>query len=165
MKLLKGFVAVVALLALGAFAYALARPAPLAPAVQLTSLKGESIDTSRLRGKVLVVSFWSTTCGICLHEMPDLVERHRALAARGYETIAIATYKDDLERVRELAARKKLPYAIAFDRNASASKAFGDVRLTPTTFVIDRRGRILKRYVGRTPWKEFDALVERALAL
>lgn len=159
-KLLLGALAA---LALGAFAAVLVKPEPRAPAVELKSLDGGPVRTAELRGKVLVVTFWSTTCGICLREMPHLVERHRDLASRGYETIAIATHQDDPGRVRELVARKRLPYTIAFDEDASAAKAFGDVRLTPTTFVIDRQGRILRRYVGRTPWEEFDALVRRAL--
>ena len=146
------------------FAAFLARPLPQAPEVHVTTLAGERIATSELRGKVAVVSFWSTTCGICLKEMPQLVERHRTYSARGYETIAVAVHSDHLGRVRELAGRRRLPYKVAFDADAQAAAAFGNVRLTPTTFIVDRRGRVLKRYVGKVPWPEFDALVEKALA-
>ena len=163
MKLPRLLFGVLAVLALGSFALVLARPEPLVPAVQLTTLSGERISTADLRGKVTVVNFWSTTCGICLKEMPDLAERHRVYAERGYETVAVAIPRDDPARVRELAERRKLPYTVAIDEDAAASKEFGNVRLTPTTFIIDRRGRILKRYIGKTPWAEFDRIVERAL--
>jgi len=163
MKLPRLFFGGLAVLALGSFALVLARPQPLAPVVQLTTLSGERISTADLRGKVTVVNFWSTTCGICLKEMPDLAERHQAYARRGYETVAVAIPRDDPARVRELAERRKLPYTVAIDEDAAASKEFGNVRLTPTTFIIDRRGRILKRYIGKTPWAEFDRLVTRAL--
>ena len=163
MRLPRLFFGALTVLALGSFALVLARPEPLAPAVQLTTLSGERISTADLRGKVTVVNFWSTTCGICLKEMPDLAERHHTYARRGYETLAVAIPRDDPARVRELAERRKLPYKVAIDEDAAASKEFGNVRLTPTTFIIDRRGRILKRYIGRTPWAEFDRIVERAL--
>lgn len=148
---------------LAVFAASLARPLPRVPEVHLTTLAGERIATSTLGGKVAVVSFWSTSCGICLKEMPQLVERHRTYGARGYETIAVAVHSDHPARVRELAGRRSLPYKVAFDADAQAAAAFGNVRLTPTTFIVDRRGRVLKRYVGRVPWAEFDAIVERAL--
>jgi peroxiredoxin len=163
MKLLKLFFGVLAVLALGIFALVLARPEPLAPDTQLTTLAGERLHTADLRGKVTVVNFWSTTCGICLKEMPELVQRHRTFAPRGYETVAVAMPREAPARVRELVERRRLPYKVALDEDAAASEAFGNVRLTPTTFVIDRRGRILKRYVGKTPWAEFDRIVERAL--
>lgn len=146
------------------FAAFLARPVPEAPEVRFATLSGERIATSELRGRVAVVSFWSTTCGACLKDMPQLVERHRKFASRGYDTIAVAVHTDHPARVRELAARRALPYRVAFDADASAAEAFGKVRITPTTFVVDRHGRVLRRYIGRVPWEEFDALVEKALA-
>jgi peroxiredoxin len=161
---MKALVAVLAALALAIFGAFLARPLPGAPEVRFTTLAGERIATSDLRGKVAVVSFWSTTCGVCLKDMPQLVQRHRMFSARGYETIAVAVHTDHPSRVRDVAGRRRLPYKVAFDADAEASRAFGNVRVTPTTFVVDRHGRVLRRYVGKVPWAEFDALVEKALA-
>jgi peroxiredoxin len=149
---------------LAVFVAVLARPLPGAPEVRFTTLAGERIATSDLRGRVAVVSFWSTSCAICLKEMPQLVERHRAFAAMGYETIAVAIHSDHPARVRELAERRRLPYPVAIDAQAEAAAAFGNVRLTPTTFILGRDGRVLKRYVGKVPWPEFDRLVGSALA-
>lgn len=160
----RALVAALAALALGAFAAFLASPLPAAPEVRFTTLAGESFATSDLRGKVAVLSFWSPTCGPCLQDMPHLVERHRRFSARGYETVAVALRTDAPVRVRDVAERRRLPYKVALDAEAEASRAFGNVRITPTTFVVDRHGRVLKRYTGKVPWKEFDALVERALA-
>lgn len=157
------FGAIVAL-ALAAAALMLLRPVPAAPEVHFTSLSGERFSTSDLRGKVTVVSFWSTTCGPCLKEMPDLVARHKRYAPRGYETVAVAIPSDSPHRIRELAYRRSLPYRIVHDADGTATRDFGRIRITPTTFVIDRQGRVLKRFVGKADWAAFDALVEKALA-
>lgn len=154
----------IAALALSVAGWSLLRPTPAAPEVQFTGLAGERFSAADLRGKVTVVSFWSTTCGPCLKEMPDLVARHKRYAMRGYETVAVAIPSDSPHRIRELAHRRSLPYRVVHDADGTATRDFGRIRITPTTFVIDRQGRVLKRFVGKADWAAFDALVEKALA-
>ena len=91
-----------------------------------------------------------------------MVEAHRRFSARGYETIAIAV-RDQPERVAEFAKSRALPYKVVLDADGSIAREFGNIRLTPTTFLIDRNGRVLRRYVGEPDWDEFDRLVEQAL--
>src|SRR5262245_11309395 len=135
-----------------------------APEVRFSALSGETFSTSELRGKVVLVNFWASYCASCLQELPKLVETHQKFAPRGYETIAVAVRKDHPERVAALGASHALPFRITLDRSGEAAKEFGNVRITPTSFLIDRQGRILKRYVGDPDWAEFHRLVERALA-
>jgi peroxiredoxin len=153
-----------AALALAVAGFSFLRPVPAAPEVRFTDLSGERFSTADLRGRVTVVSFWSTTCGPCLKEMPDLVARHERYKARGYETVAVAIPSDSPRRIRELAQRRSLPYRVVHDADGEATRDFGSVRITPTTFVIDRQGRVLRRFVGKADWAAFDALVEKALA-
>ena len=128
------------------------------------SLSGRAPEVqlqSELRGKVVLVSFWATYCPSCLHEMPKLVEMHKKFAARGFDTLAIAVHKDDPARVAQFA--KSLPFNVTFDGSGELSRQFGNVRVTPSSFVIDKRGRVLRRYVGKPDWGELHRLVEQAL--
>lgn len=134
-----------------------------APEVKFATLSGESLATSDLRGKVLLVNFWATTCGSCIQEMPKMVETYNKFAPRGYEMIAVAMSHDHPNQVAEFAQRRALPFKVALDGNGAIAKGFGDVRITPTTFLIDRQGRILKQYLGEPRWSEFHALIEKAL--
>ena len=135
-----------------------------APEVRISALSGETFSTSELRGKVVLVNFWATYCADCIREMPKLVETHKKFAARGYETVAIAVRRDDPDRVAQFAAKRALPFKVALDSSGEIGKEFGNVRITPMSFLIDKQGRVLRRYVGEPDWAEFHRLVEKALA-
>jgi peroxiredoxin len=135
-----------------------------APEVRFTQLSGETFSTSELRGKVVLVNFWGSYCAPCVKEMPKIVEAHEKFAPRGYETVAVAVRQDNPQRVGAFAAKRALPFRIAFDRSGEAAKEFGNVRITPTSFLIDRQGRVLRRYVGEHDWRALHQVVERELA-
>ena len=136
---------------------------PPAPEVKFSALSGETFSTSELRGKVVVVNFWGTYCGPCIKEMPKVVEAHRKFAALGYETIAVAVRRDDPERVAQFVAQHALPFKVAIDSSGELGREFGNVRVTPTVFLIDKNGKVLRRYVGKPDWTELHQLVEREL--
>jgi peroxiredoxin len=138
----------------------LTRPAP---EVTFSAISGETFATSDLRGKVVVVNFWATWCKDCIKEMPKLVDTHRKFAARGYETIAVAVRQDTAENIARFNTKHALPFRVVFDRSGALAREFGNVRLTPTTFVIDKNGKVLQRYIGEPDWAEFHKLVEREL--
>jgi peroxiredoxin len=156
--------ALIAALAIGAIAavssMTVTRPAP---DVTFNGISGDSYSTTDLHGKVVVVNFWATWCPDCVKEMPKLVDTHRKFAGRGYETIAVAVRQDELERVRQFTAKNGLPFKVAFDRQGAIAREFGNVRITPTTFVIDRKGKIVQRYVGEPDWSKLQQLIEREL--
>jgi peroxiredoxin len=135
-----------------------------APEVRFSALSGGTFSTSELRGKVVLVNFWATYCASCVKEMPKIVATHQKFAPRGYETVAVAVRQDNPERVARFAASRALPFRVALDRSGEAARDFGNVRLTPMSFLIDRQGRVLRRYVGEPDWAEVHRLVERALA-
>jgi peroxiredoxin len=138
----------------------LTRPAP---EVRFSTLAGDTFSTSELRGKVVLVNFWATYCGPCIKEMPQVVEAHRKFSARGYETIAVAVRRDDPERVAQFAAKHALPFKVAIDSSGELGREFGNVRITPMGFLIDKNGKVLRRYVGKLDWAELHRLVEREL--
>ncbi len=135
-----------------------------APAVTFVTIKGEKIAINELRGKVVLVNFWATDCPVCLKEMPRLIETHQKFQARGYETMAVAMWYDPPNRVVSYAEKNALPFKVAFDPVGEHGKAFGDVTLTPTTFVIDKRGNIVSRILGEPDFKKLHELLEKKLA-
>lgn len=155
------FLAAFALLALGAW-WAFGRAAP-APEVTVTRLDGSALNTGALRGRVVLVNFWATTCSSCVKEMPRLADTHRKFAARGYETLAVAMAYDNPAWVREYATRAGLPFTVVLDADGAAARAFGDVRLTPTSFLVDREGRIVQSFLGEPDWAALHARIEALL--
>jgi peroxiredoxin len=140
------------------------RPPARFPEITITTVKGEQLTGPDLRGKVVLVNFWATSCVTCVKEMPKLVATYRKHRERGFETIAVAMSYDPPNYVLHYAEKNALPFKVALDPVGAAARAFGDVSLTPTTFVIDRRGTIVKRYVGEPDFAELDRLIEGKLA-
>jgi len=134
-----------------------------APEVRFATLSGKSFATSELRGKVVLVNFWATSCVVCVKEMPRMVETYKKYAPRGYEMVAVAMSYDHPNQVAEFARSRGLPFQVALDVDGSIAKSFGDIRVTPTTFVLDKQGRVLKRYLGEPDWAEFHNLLDKAL--
>jgi peroxiredoxin len=134
-----------------------------APEVRFATLSGKSFATSDLRGKVVLVNFWATSCVVCVKEMPRMVETYKKYAPRGYEMVAVAMSYDHPNQVAEFARSRGLPFQVALDSDGAIAKSFGNVRATPTTFVLDRRGRVLKQYLGEPDWAEFHGLLDKAL--
>lgn len=153
--------AAVALLAAGAYVYT--RPEP-APEVQFTRLSGGPLGMQALRGKVVLVNFWATSCETCVHEMPRMIETYQRYAPRGYEMVAVAMSYDHPNYVAAFARQNQLPFTVALDTSGEVAKRFGNVMVTPTTYLIDRRGNIVKQYLGEPNWDEFHALVEKKLS-
>lgn len=135
-----------------------------APAVTFVNLKGEKISSESLRGKVLMVNFWATSCVTCVAEMPKMIETYNKYNKQGLEFVAVAMSYDPPNYVLNYAETRKLPFHVALDTQGQLAKSFGDVRLTPTTYVIDKQGNILRRYVGEPSFTELHTLLEQALA-
>jgi peroxiredoxin len=135
-----------------------------APESDFVLLDGSVLRTADLRGKVTLVNFWATTCVTCVKEMPALVATHQKFAPRGYETVAVAMSYDPPAWVVNFAQSRQLPFKVALDNTGNIAKAWGDVRLTPTTYLVDKRGQIVKRYVGEPGMDALHALIEKLLA-
>lgn len=157
-------IAAFAVALIGILSYVWFTPSGLkpAPVLSVTTLAGENITLQQLQGRPILVTFWATTCPGCVKEMPHLVELYNELGPRGLEIIALAMAYDPEAQVREMVRLKQLPYKVALDRNGTAAKAFGEVKLTPTTFLIDPTGRIVQQKLGEM---DMEALHRRILGM
>jgi peroxiredoxin len=135
-----------------------------APSVAYTLLDGTPSSTDALRGKVVLVNFWATTCTTCVHEMPQIIATHDRFKSRGFETVAVAMSYDPPSAVVRFAQSRKLPFHVVIDNTGAVARSFGDVELTPTTVLMNKRGEIVKRYVGEPDFAALDTLVEALLA-
>jgi peroxiredoxin len=135
----------------------------VAPPVSYTLLDGSQGRLEQLRGKVILVNFWATSCTTCVAEMPQIVATHLKFKDRGYETLAVAMSYDPPAYVARFAETRQLPFGVAIDNTGAIARDFGDVRLTPTTFLINQRGEIVKRYVGAPDFAALHVLVEDLL--
>lgn len=135
-----------------------------APQTSFTLLDGSTKSTADLKGKVALINFWATSCTTCVAEMPMLVSTYEKFRGRGYETIAVAMSYAPPTYVVNFAQTRKLPFPVAIDNTGAVAKAWGDVKLTPTTFLVNKRGEIVKRFVGKPDFAELNQLVDRLLS-
>jgi thiol-disulfide isomerase/thioredoxin len=135
-----------------------------APASQFVLLDGTTTSTEQLKGKVTLVNFWATTCVTCVKEMPSLVATFNKYKGSGFETVAVAMDYDPPAWVLSYAQTRQLPFKVALDNTGELAKNWGDVRLTPTTFLVDKQGRIVKRFVGEPDFTALHGLIEELLA-
>jgi thiol-disulfide isomerase/thioredoxin len=122
--------------------------AKLAPLFSLKDLDGSPVK-SDYQGKITLVNFWASWCGPCRMEIPDFIELYRTYKDRKVEIIGISLDREGPEKVRSFVESYKINYPVGMiDRKQEVARAFGGFRGIPTTFIIDQKGRIYKRYEG-----------------
>ena len=130
-----------------------------APDFTLTSLNGEEIRLSQLRGKTIFLDFWATWCGPCRESVPHLVSLYKTHRENGFVIIGISVDKGEADLVRRFAASMGIPYPIVI-ATGDLEKQYG-VTALPTGFLIDREGKIREKILGFSPSiaKQLDAKV------
>ena len=92
-----------------------------------------------------------------------MAETWRKFNGRGFETIAVAMNFDRADFIENFSKRFALPFKIVFDANGNIAKAFGDVRVVPTTYLIDQDGRIIQQFLGEADFDRLDILLDSIL--
>lgn len=119
-----------------------------APQVDFKIVDGRTLSLAQLNGHPVLVVFWATSCAGCVQEMPHLIDLYHEFAPHGLEIIGVAMAYDPPNQVMEMRQRKQIPYPIALDIQGKIATAFGEVRLTPTTFLIDSQGQVAIQKTG-----------------
>jgi peroxiredoxin len=156
-------IAIAVLAAVGALLFALLDK-PGAPVATFTTLEGQPIVLNDLRGKVVLVNFWATSCPGCIKEMPGMIETYTQYKDRGFEIIAVAMSYDPPNYVKSFVETRQLPFPVALDVDGAHARAFGNVQLTPTSFIIGKDGRILEQKLGELDFVKLKALLDRELS-
>lgn len=140
-----------------------------APALNGMSLDKRAFSLEQERGKVVLVSFWATWCPTCRAEMPELRANYEGWRAKGFNlvTVSIDDEMKDIEQYDKL-IQQTVPVKQQFPRlwrkQPGLVDNFGRVRGTPTHFLLDKQGQLVKKYSGRLPAKVWDEIAELVLA-
>ena len=156
-------IAIAAAVGVGAYVYPGTGQAA-APESQFVLLNGSTKTTADLKGKVTLVNFWATSCTTCVAEMPEIIKTYNKYKNQGYDTLAVAMSYDPPSYVVNFAESRKLPFQVALDNTGKIAKDWGDIQLTPTTFIVNKQGKIVKSYVGAPDFAELHKLIEKLLA-
>jgi len=157
------------LLLIGAIVYVWFRPPAwvseerrTVPDAQVTLLDGRVVHLEQLRGKVVLVNFWATWCPYCRHEMPAMAEFYRDYRGKGFEILALS---QDVEpaTIAGFMTREAYHFPAAMV-DASNSAAFGSVNRLPTSFIIDKQGKVRHKISGQVHYSRLKGLVEPLLA-
>ena len=163
MKRMLYAVVTAAVLAIAAGVY-LNTGAAKAPASTFVLLDGSRKTADNFKGRVTLVNFWATSCVTCVAEMPKIIATYDKYHPRGFDTIAVAMSYDPPSYVVNYAQTRKLPFDVAIDNTGALANAWGEVKLTPTTYLVNKRGEIVKRFVGEPDFAELHRLIEGLLA-
>lgn len=130
---------------------------PLAdePSVTFKDLQGNNVELSSLKGKLVLVNFWGTWCEPCRGEIPILIDMQQKYGSKGFTVLGVAT-NDDLKAVDPFIHNTQfnvdghqmtMNYPIVMGSDDISTK-FGGLLGMPTSFLISRDGKIIKRYIG-----------------
>ncbi len=155
--------AVLAIAALGATGYMTLGRTETVPDATFTSMSGQKLTTADLRGKVYLVHFWATSCATCIKEMPQMIQLYNRFRGEHFDFVAVAMSYDPPLYVTNYTEAHHLPFLVVMDADGSLARQFHNVQLTPTTYLIDRKGRILKRILGEADFSALDRLIGEAL--
>lgn len=127
-----------------------------APEITVTDSQGQNINLNKPMKPVLI-NFWATSCPGCIKEMPDLAKMKQTLGDR-FEIVAISMDYDPTEQVEKFIKANPYPFTFVMDTNGALAKAFGDILLTPTSFLIAPNGKIVYKQIGEV---QFEMVTER----
>ena len=140
----------------------LAMAAQPAPAWKLKNLDGQEVSSEQFKGKVVVVDFWATWCGPCLSEIPGYIALQKKYGASGLVIVGVSLDAKSPQYVKKFAQEHAMDYTLVMGDD-SIVDAFGGFDAIPTTFLINRNGRIVHRKTGAMPHEEYEKLVKQAL--
>ena len=135
----------------------------LAPDFTLKDADGRTVHLSDYRGKVVVLDFWATWCGPCRQEIPWFTEFERQKRGRGFAVLGVAMDDDGWNAVRPFMKDLNMNYRVVMGDDRTADM-YGGIEALPTTFIIDREGRIAATHIGLAEREEFEDAIEHLLA-
>jgi len=135
----------------------------LAPDFELPALDGKNLKLSDLRGKAVLLNFWATYCGPCKIEMPWFVELQKEYGPQGFQIIGVAMDDASLEDIAKFAKEMGVNYPILLGKE-SVGQSYGGVSVLPTTFFLDRDGKLIAREFGLQSRSVFVDHIKKALS-
>lgn len=132
------------------------------PDIMLPSLSGKVVRLTDYEGKVLLVDFWATWCPPCQEMVPQLTKLHENYASRGLVVIGIALDREGAEIVEPFVRKYEVSYTVLLG-SMDTAEAFGGISSIPTTFIIDRKGRLVRKLSGYHSERELAVQIKKYL--
>jgi peroxiredoxin len=136
-----------------------------APEMTMTTIAGQQVRLSELQGKIVLVNFWATDCPGCIKEMPDLIKTYNDYRNKGFELVAVAMSYDPPSHVANYTEKNALPFPVVHDSYGEIAASFNDVRVTPTAFLLDKEGKVIRRVIGELDFAALHKLLDEQLTL
>ncbi len=133
-----------------------------APNFTLKNASGQTVELARLHGKVVVVNFWATWCGPCRAEIPGMLEVYEKYKGKGLEIVGISVDRDGWSVINPFVKKLNIKYPVVLG-NGEVTDAYGGIDAIPTSFFVDRNGRVLLRHVGYMSKEDFEKAVRSVL--
>jgi len=131
--------------------------------IPLTLANGQATKLTNFRGKVVVLNFWATWCPPCVEETPSLIQLQQRIASRNGVVLGVSV-DDDEAAYRKFLQDHGIQYPTSRDSSKKSALDYGTV-MYPETYIIDRKGKIVRKIIGPQDWNSaemtryFDALL------
>lgn len=141
-----------------------------APEVSFQNLNGQTVSLSRYRGKVVLVNFWGTWCGVCMSEIPELIKLQQEYGKKGFTVLGVAM-GDSKSMVTSFIAKRQfmigrqkfaMNYPVVLGNQEEASK-FGCCFGFPDSYIISRDGKLVQRVIGSIDPKSVNQILHKLL--
>lgn len=121
------------------------------PSFVLTDVvSGDNVDSKQFAGKTLLVTFFATWCPPCMQEIPDLIDLQNKYASQGFSVVALSVDQGGVGVVRKLVEKRSINYPVLMAEGSTA-RDFGGVVGIPTSFLVNSKGQVVKKYPGYVP--------------
>ncbi len=139
---------------------------PDAPDFTLKNLEGKDVSLSDFKGKIVFLNFWATWCPPCRREIPSFIELVDKYRDDGFTVVGIAVdpreFTNNIDKVKPFAESMGINYPVLYD-SKGVSQLYGGIQSIPTTFVINRQGKVVGRIVGSRPKDVFESIIKDLL--
>jgi peroxiredoxin len=130
-----------------------------APDFTLKDINGKSMSLSSFKGKVVLLNFWATWCPPCRAEIPAMNKLNQLLKNKGLVILAVSTDRS-VDDVKDFLSSVPVNFTVVTDEKLAVTRNLYKVFMVPTTFLIDKRGIIVKKYFGERNWTEPEIIKE-----
>jgi len=130
-----------------------------APDFSLTDLNGKTVTLSQYKGKVIILDFWATWCPPCRSEIPHFIDLYNRYQDKGLVIIGVALDEEGAKVVKPFVDEYKMNYPVLLG-NADIQKAYGGIQGIPTTFIIDKNGKVVDMFTGYRDEPVFEKRIQ-----
>ena len=135
----------------------------LVPQIDMLTISGETISTKDLKGSVYLVNFWATDCPGCIEEMQGLIDTFNKYKNKNFTVIAVSMFYDPPSRVLSYTEKNKLPFPVTLDLDKNIMNSFDDIKLTPTSVLINKKGQVVNTIIGVLDFKDLHEKIDLML--